>query len=221
MNRALHSHPGRPDWPTIIAQAQLCFLGSAAEARLLSDALHLAARHDKVEVAGLVLARGAGTAPLESDADFPRTSPMYECAGWRRGSVGVAALLLARGADVGGEEGAKVMKAAVRHGHMELLRMVACAAGADAKGAVGETALHYAAKRGDLEAGEVLVRCGADVGVRTDLGLDVEAVARKHERAEFIEWMYLSRLVVPPPSSNPIVKRCHAMEGFGRWESSF
>lgn len=215
MNRALHSQPGRPDWPTITAQAQLCRLGNSAEARLLSDALHLAARHDNLEVAGLVLARGADTAPPESDADFPPTSPLYECAGWRRGSVGVAALLLAHGADVGGGEGAKVMKAAVRHGHMELLRMVASAAGADAKGAMGDTPLHYAARMGDVEAAKVLVECGARVGATTDLGHDVEAVARRYERVQFIEWMYLSRLVVPPPLTNPIVKRCHAVGGLG------
>lgn len=218
MKRALYGRPGHPDWFTVLTQAQLCTPHlkpppTSVERHLLSAALHIAARHDEVEAAGLLLARGADVnadmEPSEVEVDFPRTSALYECAGWRRGSLRVAALLLAHGADVSGEEGAKIMKAAVRHGHLQLLRMVARVAGPDVKGEMGATTLHYAASKGNVRAGRVLVECGAAVRCYTDLGLDVEAVARKHEQAEFIEWMYLSGLVVPPPSSNAIV-RCHA-----------
>jgi hypothetical protein len=209
-----------PDWFTILSEAQRPrprdATAAAALSRVLGRALHHAARHDRPEAVGLLLARGAhpdaradggdvGGMAWEDDGDG--SPPLLACAEWRRPA---RALLVGR-ASVAGGSGAAVLERAVRHGHLGLVRLlVEFGAEVDARSGVGWTALHVAAKMGLVAAAQVLVKdLGADIMARTARGETVEDVARRHEKGQFVEWMYLSGLVHPPAGSNAVVKRCH------------
>lgn len=221
IRRAVDRRP-IPDWFTIIFEAQRPPPVDAdvlAEVRHeLCRALHQAARHDLPEHAGLLLSRGA---PLEACASDPYIdweddedlgSPLLACAEWRRGSERAARVILAAGARVRGGDAAAIFERAVRHGHVGLLRLlVEFGADVDERSSLGWTALHTAAKLGLVAVARVLIsELGADVMARTRRGEAVEDVARRHSKAQFIEWLYLSEHLRPAEGTNPIVKRCHA-----------
>lgn len=196
----------------------LCADALAAFTHELGRALHQAARHDLPEHAGLLLARGAAPDARDGDAGVDwedggdRGSPLLTCAEWRRGSERAARVILAGGACVRGADTAAVLERAVRHGHVGLLRLlVEFGADADERSSSGWTALHVAAKLGLVAVARVLITdLSADVMARTRRGESVEDVARRHDKAQFIEWLYLSEHVRPAEGTNPIVKRCHA-----------
>lgn len=211
-----------PDWFTILSEAQRPRPSSPSAIAdftyELGRALHQAARHDLPLHAGLLLARGARPDARDTDGEFEwghsgdDGPPLLTCAEWRRGSERVARVLMAWGASIRGVDAAAVMERAVRHGHVGLLRlMVEFGMDVDERSGVGWTALHVAAKLGLVVVAQVLiVQLGADVMALTAREESVEDVARRHEKAQFIEWLYLSEHVRPAEGTNPIVKRCHA-----------
>lgn len=221
IRRAVDRRP-MPDWFTIISEAQrpppLDADALAEVAYELGRALHQAARHDLPEHAGVLLARGAAPDACARDPyidwqdDGDLGSPLLTCAEWRRGSERAARVILAAGARVRGGDAAAIFERAVRHGHVGLLRLlVEFGADVDEQSSQGWTALHTAAKLGLVAVARVLIsELGANVMARTRRGESVEDVARRHSKAQFIEWLYLSEHVLPAEGTHPIVKRCHA-----------
>lgn len=188
MDRALYSNPRSPDWYTVLCELQrVATLPSPFEKCLLSGALRVAARHDRLDVAQLLLSRGANLNASGADVNcrVGRFSEAYGkfsyeqsalriCAG--HGSERVARLLLERGVDVSGDKAADAMKASALSGHVLVLRLVACAAGPDSCRGRGETALHFAGRNGLVESARVLLECGSSRVRRTASGLDFEGL---------------------------------------------
>jgi uncharacterized protein len=96
-------------------------------------------------------------------------TPIMTCAG--AGSADAVRVLIARGADVNAKEPVQnqtaLMWAAAEH-HADVVRTL-LANGADLRAATkkGFTALHFAAREGDLESAQLLLAAGVDVNIRS------------------------------------------------------
>jgi ankyrin repeat protein len=142
-----------------------------------------AANHGQMNIIRLLLSRGAR--PKGAGNEGILLGPIQES------RVDIVGCLVEAGADLNKPEGAQYWQdyvaAAVRAGSLELLKyLLEHGANPNSTGAIaGETALHVAAARGDVNALDLLLRAGADVNQRDWNGLSalMHACKRGHEEA--------------------------------------
>ncbi len=163
------------------------------------------------EVADVLIASGAEIDVFEAAAlgriqrleqlldDNPALVRTHSPDGWTAlhvasyyGQPEAAALLLARGADVGSRStntmANTALHAALAGGHREVTELL-LAKGADinAKQHGGYTALHAAALDGDPDLARLLLAKGADASLESDDGQTALAMAREKGREEVLE----------------------------------
>lgn len=96
-------------------------------------------------------------------------TPMMTCAG--TGSADAVRMLIARGADVNAKETSHnqtaLMWAAAEHHPDVLKELIAHGADLQARTRRGFSALHFAAREGDLESAQLLLAAGTDINIRS------------------------------------------------------
>ena len=128
-----------------------------------STPLHLTSRQGHVEVARMLVGRGANMSAQDEDG---RTPLHWAC---REGHVDMARMLVERGADVLAQDKDRwtPLHGASREGHMNVVRMlVERGADVSAQDKHMWTPLHWASREGDLDVVRMLVERGADVSVQ-------------------------------------------------------
>jgi len=162
-----------------VATAEL-LLRARADANVANDfgmtALSRACTNGSAPLVDLLLKSGANpNTPIATGE-----TPLMTCAG--SGNVEAVRLLIARGADVNAKEPSQnqsaLMWAAAEH-HADVVRLLV-EAGADLQAHTkkGFTAIHFAAREGDLATTRALLAAGVNVDIRS---LQEESVARSRE----------------------------------------
>ena len=174
---AAHGHEQFEDWeaggetPLMIAAvgnarsaaAALAVCGADVNATDYPDRktpLHLAARHSSLDVAKLLINRGADVDAMDKD---DRTPLHYAV---RKNSLDVAKLLLDRGADVDAmdKDDRTPLHYAVRKNSLDVAKLLLDrGADVDAMDKDDRTPLHYAVRKNALDVAELLLDRGADV----------------------------------------------------------
>ena len=107
-------------------------------------------------------------------------TPLMTCAG--SGSAGAVRALLSRGADVNAKEGARRQTAlmwAAAERHPDVVKiLVAHGADLEARTSRGFSALHFAAREGDVESAGVLLGAGTDINIRSQPAVAEKPAAR-------------------------------------------
>ena len=128
-----------------------------------SSPLHLASRGGHVDLARMLIERGADVSAQKEDG-----STALHLAS-ENGYVDLSRMLIERGADISAqnEDGLTALHLASRHGHIDLTRMlVEHGADVSAQNEDGSTTLHLALENGHVDLAWMLVECGADVSAR-------------------------------------------------------
>ncbi len=147
--------------------------------------LHDAARYGRIDVATLLLDRGAD---IESKNQFDLTALRRAA---RNGHLDVATLLLDRGADIESknEYGYTALHNAARNGHLDVATLL-LDRGADieSKNEYGYTALHYAAwsRYGHHDVTALLLDRGADIESKTNTGKTPFQLAKNQETRDLL-----------------------------------
>ena len=142
--------------------------------------LSLACTNASAPLVELLLKAGANpTTPIATGE-----TPLMTCA--RTGSTDAVRMLIARGADVNAKEPAEnqtaLMWAAAEH-HPDVVRaLIDAKADLRAHTRKGFTALHFAAREGDLESTRLLLASGVSVNIRSAAGI----VRRRTEQRRFV-----------------------------------
>ncbi|MEX2118088.1 MAG: ankyrin repeat domain-containing protein [Pirellulales bacterium] len=139
--------------------------------------LHFAAEADRLDVATLLIEKGANVHARDSS----QRTPLHDAC--RNGNLGLAAMLIDRGADIGAMDGEGATPLWVAVGgdtlgnpvekeHARIVRLlVEHGASLDATSESGETLLHLAARHGRVEVARFLIESGLDVNAATQSGL--------------------------------------------------
>lgn len=157
--------------------------------------LTLAIQGDHVEVAEMLLERGADAAFVGSGG----ATPLHAAAD--RGHVNLCRALLGRGADVNATAGSRrsPLHLAARHGRDEVIgALFEGGARINEKDATGRTALHLAMMRPRTETARLLVKLGSNVGISEPGGIVPLERAASRGATQLFD-MILERL----QSSNP------------------
>jgi len=138
--------------------------------------LHYAAKHGHVEIARLLIEKGADVNALGC---LDKT-PLHYAALW--GHFEIARLLIEKGADVSAltcSDNTLLHNAAL-YGYFEIARLlIENGADVNALGCLDKTPLHYAAEHGHVEIARLLIENGADVNAK-----NIDRWAPLHEAAE-------------------------------------
>jgi ankyrin repeat protein len=169
MRAAMSRSP--PDFVTAISLVQnhgsrILRLRNAQEQTLL----HLVAKHNKGDYAGLLLQRGADP----SARDRYGWQPLRACCTSRGASLDVAKILLRHGADITavGPDGWQVVHAAAFFGFAPFARfLIEHGVDPNARDRAEATPLHHASSLGRLEVVRVLMEFGADSSLVDKNGL--------------------------------------------------
>ena len=134
-------------------------------------------------------------------------TPIMTCAG--SGSADAVRMLIARGADVNAKEPSENQTAlmwAAAERHPDVVRTL-IEAGADLQAHTrkGFTALHFAAREGDLESTRLLLAAGVNVNIRSQ-----PEPRRRRGRAEAVRRTHRvgARVAAAPREVRPIRRRC-------------
>ena len=129
--------------------------------------LHLASQNGRVEVARMLVERGADVATQNKDGE----TPLHPAS--RNGGVEVARMLVEHGADVAAQnkDGETPLHLASQYGNVEVVRILV-ERGADlaAQKKYGETPLHMASQTGQVDVARMLVERGADLAAQNKYG---------------------------------------------------
>jgi len=132
-----------------------------------STPLHLTSRKGHVDVARMLVERGADVSAQAQDG----RTPLHWASEW--GHVDVARMLVERGADVSAQaqDGRTPLHWALEWGHVDVARMlVERGADVSAQKKDGTTPLHWASLSGHVDVARMLVERGADVSAQAQDG---------------------------------------------------
>ena len=132
-----------------------------------STPLHLTSRQGHVDVARMLVERGADASVQDEDG----RTPLHHASS--RGHVDVARMLVERGADVSvqDEDGRTPLHHASSEGHVDVARMlVERGADVSVQAEDGWTPLHQASSEGHVDVARMLMERGADASVQDEDG---------------------------------------------------
>ncbi len=182
LNHALTAALLRRDAPAAFILLRMGATDVNAPALRGSDhqAVFLAARSGSPEFLRLVLDRGGDANARRSDGHTPLMAASMRPGVYQDILIG---LLVDRGGDVNATdaEGITAVHYAVgSDNNLECVRTLArFGANVDSQDRTGRTPLMQASRAGDVDAVSVLLRCGADPGLRNQAGNTALALARK------------------------------------------
>jgi hypothetical protein len=134
----------------------------------INDLLHLAARHGRVEIMGLLIEAGADPAAMDKRGRTPLMSAVQSRV------PDAMRYLLENGADVNARdqlEGTALVRAGGSFGNLESVQvLLSVGADVNVQDKNGMTPLMWAARWGDAPRVQALVKAGADVGARDSKG---------------------------------------------------
>ena len=144
--------------------------------------LHLASEKGQVEVARMLIERGADEAAQNEYGDIPLHLAS------RKGEVEVVRMLIERGADVAAQnkDGDTPLHLASQNGEVDVVCML-IEHGADVAAHTkdGETPLHLASQSGEVDVVRMLIERGADVAAQNKDGCTPLHLALQPEEVEF------------------------------------
>jgi ankyrin repeat protein len=130
-----------------------------------SSPLHLASRGGHVDLARMLVERGADVSAQDQDGS---TALHLAC---RKGHVELAQMLLKNGADVSAQDrdGSTVLHFVSRYGHMDLARiLIERGTEVAAQDLDGSTALHLTCRKGHADIARMLIEHGANISAQEE-----------------------------------------------------